>query len=1479
MGDWNGERHLYGEFQRGIVMVMTEKRFNPGSVLFTIVAALALMCLVPIASLAQQGTTAGGLQVSGAVTNGHCVSFISSTTVQDSGGACGGSGSPCIVTAGSLQYNNAGAFGCVTDFTFSGHTITSGASGVFDIHAGTFLQPTATADPGTCSPGNIYFNTTSSVPKVCTATNTWSTLALAASASGIVNSGTNGHIAYYASTGAAVSSDAALDDSITTANTLTYGGTGGINAAKYGGTGVIQIISICGSLPASPGANLIEVTVDANCNLSGANGTGAYFNYPLLGSSVTVNTLPILSQVAASGTPPLLTNSSISEPTSPSIEVIAKPTVVGGLGLWWSGFDLKGVTAGTYTVGDLACSTGTTSATVANCSSGTNNAFAIGVLQTNNGTDPVYATQGVVIVNSQASSTFTNGDYVCADASNGGVVIDNGTTACSNLQIGFVYITDPVTTTSHNVYLAMGQKSSGGGGGGGSGTVTANNGVVNSVAAYPAAGGSTSVSPSLCPIVDNGTTMTYACSGGLQTPQVGYTGNWILTSGFGAIGATGGASTSRLQFDASGFLNQSANNTTFGQFLEAGTTGNLTSAVLQGAQVCTGGGTANAQTATCTPSNSGAGYKDGMQVCFYPTHPNGGGTVTLAVDGLAVYNIDKNVNGLTAIVANDLLATTLACFHLNLSNTVWVLDIPQTQVAWNQIGAVIGASNLNLANGAVTSSFTSTSPTTDFFSWKNTTAATSGTSQSSPLLSLLGTEWHAAASTSGGVAFQFVPGSGTDAASTFAVTHEGSATGVMTSQFPGPVAAGVAGVAAQIILAGSTNTCATTTNALNICGPGSASFTAYGLQFPTTAPTIGQVPVFKVAASAISPVAYVQHDLPCADTSSSATTYTCSTGISLTAYATGQCFSFYSINQNNSGASTLNVDGIAAKSLVKWQGTALAASDLKANSSQKVCYDGTNLEVSSIGNAPSGGTVPINNVISATGAIATIADGNNPLTINCAQTTASQACATFGETTAATQTTDAELQVSTLTTSGAAALQITQGAAGPSATAAPPIINVAAAAAGGAATASVNGSTGAGYTLPTGAGSAGGATTGNGGAGGSFTITEGAGGAAGGTATNNGGNGGGWSLTTGAGGNGGTGAATAGSGGPVTFTMGAPGTNSATGTAGAVGLFNVTGNAPASTANATGVNAGSLFSVSGVTGGASSNAAGTAGTGSSPSITAGNGGAGTGTNAVGGAGGAFTITAGNGGGSLGTGANANGGNIVLNPGTAGTGGSGTAGKAGIVSVGGANAGLFFYTQGTANTTTNTNIPANSAVYQAPTAVTAQVNTIPGTAAQGLAAGVGSSTGVTQNFTGGAAYHVGPVTIGTGTSIGATSLCSTTNCPVGDYDIAAYVEITTACTTTGSYIVWLGWTDDGSAKNGSSTTTFFPFPLNGSGVPTTVGTIVPAAAGNYAQAHIFLHTTGAANNSLGSINYGTTATACGTGGPMVGKLFLTVTPLS
>ena len=57
------------------------------------------------------------------------------------------------------------------------------------------------------------------------------------SGSGTVNSGITGHLAYYATSTTAVSSNSNLDDGATTANTLTYAGSGGMAAPQLKATG------------------------------------------------------------------------------------------------------------------------------------------------------------------------------------------------------------------------------------------------------------------------------------------------------------------------------------------------------------------------------------------------------------------------------------------------------------------------------------------------------------------------------------------------------------------------------------------------------------------------------------------------------------------------------------------------------------------------------------------------------------------------------------------------------------------------------------------------------------------------------------------------------------------------------------------------------------------------------------------------------------------------------------------------------------------------------------------------------------------------------------------------------------------------------------------------------------------------------------------------------------------------------------------
>jgi len=104
-----------------------------------------------------------------------------------------------------------------------------------------------------------------------------------------------------------------------------------------------------------------------------------------------------------------------------------------------------------YTVGNLACVTATN--TVGNCGTVAANSAFIGVLIAKDGTLPVWAVNGTATVNSNASVTFTAGDYVCTDASNAGKAVDNGSTACPNpqRQVGIVKTTN--TSTSHTVTL------------------------------------------------------------------------------------------------------------------------------------------------------------------------------------------------------------------------------------------------------------------------------------------------------------------------------------------------------------------------------------------------------------------------------------------------------------------------------------------------------------------------------------------------------------------------------------------------------------------------------------------------------------------------------------------------------------------------------------------------------------------------------------------------------------------------------------------------------------------------------------------------------------------------------------------------------------------------------------------------------------------------------------------------------------------
>lgn len=214
--------------------------------------------------------------------------------------------------------------------------------------------------------------------------------------------------------------------------------------------------------------------------------------------------------------------------------------------------------------------------------------------------------------------------------------------------------------------------------------------------------------------------------------------------------------------------------------------------------------------------------------------------------------------------------------------------------------------------------------------------------------------------------------------------------------------------------------------------------------------------------------------------------------------------------------------------------------------------------------------------------------------------------------------------------------------------------------------------------------------------------------------------------------------------------------------------------------------------------------------------------------------------------------------------------SDTAGIGGITFIAlGSSSGFIDFPQGSSSTAVAPCNTSNSICEQAPTAVTSYLVNKPGTAANGIVTNNSASSIDTQGFSGDA-NHSTTVNFTASQTVGATSLCSTGNCPAGTYIVNLYIDITTACTTTGTLIPWVGYTDDAGAK-GSTTTTFFGSGYGAGFVPST-GTLTTTATTDFVSATYVLRSTGAA-----AINYGYTSSACGSGS-LAGNMYLSVVPV-
>jgi hypothetical protein len=77
---------------------------------------------------------------------------------------------------------------------------------------------------------------------------------------------------------------------------------------------------------------------------------------------------------------------------------------------------------------------------------------------------------------------------------------------------------------------------------------------------------------------------------------------------------------------------------------------------------------------------------------------------------------------------------------------------------------------------------------------------------------------------------------------------------------------------------------------------------------------------------------------------SGADTITAVGAVGMTAYATGQRFTFIAAGANT-GAATININSIGAKTVTKFGATALVAGDLASNTAYEIIYDGTQFQL------------------------------------------------------------------------------------------------------------------------------------------------------------------------------------------------------------------------------------------------------------------------------------------------------------------------------------------------------------------------------------------------------------------------------------------------------------------------------------------------------------------------------------------------------
>jgi hypothetical protein len=153
-----------------------------------------------------------------------------------------------------------------------------------------------------------------------------------------------------------------------------------------------------------------------------------------------------------------------------------------------------------------------------------------------------------------------------------------------------------------------------------------------------------------------------------------------------------------------------------------------------------------------------------------------------------------------------------------------------TDVNWSYLNGASAA--LTLANSGFATTFNQTSAVT--WTWANTTAATSGTPQSSPIIALGGNYWTGGASSPAGWTIETVIGAGTNGTNLLTISSTGSTLGYTAVQVPNITVTGHLNNS-NTDLAGTVTLTASTTATYTFATP--FAFAPIVVVTPTSSPT------------------------------------------------------------------------------------------------------------------------------------------------------------------------------------------------------------------------------------------------------------------------------------------------------------------------------------------------------------------------------------------------------------------------------------------------------------------------------------------------------------------------------------------------------------------------------------------------------------------------------------------------------------------